>query len=202
MSNDSRDVPIYFMSEKLQPLTKEEQQYLLQLVRKSLETYLTTKKMLVVDEQTVPENLRCIGTCFVTYHEFNQLRGCIGNLLASRPLYIEVLCKAVEAAVQDPRFRPVTMSEFSNLEVEISVLSNPEPISSYEEIILGKHGIILEKYGKRAVFLPQVPEECGWNLEQTLTNLARKATLHQDAWRKDAHYHVFTAQVFSEAQFK
>jgi AmmeMemoRadiSam system protein A len=187
--------------QKLETLTQEEQIYLLKLARKSLVEYSKTGKKLVIDVATVPENLKCQGACFVTYHQFKQLRGCIGCIFPSRPLYQEVIAKSIDAAVHDPRFRPVSPSEVPNLELEISVLSHPMSVSSYDEIIIGTHGIILEKYGKQALFLPQVAPEQGWTLEETLKHLCLKATLSPDAWKKDCNFQVFTAQVFSEKQY-
>jgi AMMECR1 domain-containing protein len=74
-------------------------------------------------------------------------------------------------------------------------------VKSWQEIVLGKHGIVLEKGRRRALFLPQVPGEQGWNLPQTLDALAHKAGLPRDAWRApDAKFSVFTGQVFEETR--
>jgi AMMECR1 domain-containing protein len=71
-------------------------------------------------------------------------------------------------------------------------------VASWKEIELGRHGIVLEKDGKAALFLPQVPEQLGWDRRQTLSALAEKAGLPRNAWRKDAAFSVFTGQVFRE----
>ena len=92
----------------------------------------------------------------------------------------------------------MTAAELSRIEVEVTVLSPPKAIGSWQEIKLGTDGIVLEKDGRRALFLPQVPGEQGWNLEQTLAALSRKAGLPSDAWREGAHFSIFNGQVFKE----
>ena len=75
----------------------------------------------------------------------------------------------------------------------------PRPVASSEDIVIGKHGIILEKDGRKAVFLPQVAVEQSWELEETLSHLSRKAGLSADAWKDGASFSVFEAVVFGEA---
>ncbi|MEP0773301.1 MAG: AMMECR1 domain-containing protein, partial [Acidobacteriota bacterium] len=69
-----------------------------------------------------------------------------------------------------------------------------------EAIQLGRHGVILAKEGRTAVFLPQVASETGWDRDTFLSQLARKAGLAADAWRRGASFEVFTAQVFGEPE--
>ena len=87
-------------------------------------------------------------------------------------------------------------AELKDLEVEVSVLTPPRPIASWEEFRVGEHGIILSKGGRRAVFLPEVAVEQGWTREETLSHLARKAGLPADAWREGASFAVFTSTKF------
>lgn len=68
------------------------------------------------------------GASFVTLNEHGALRGCIGTLEAYRPLGRDVAEHAVDAAARDPRFPPVTPDEYPSLDIEVSVLSPPEPI--------------------------------------------------------------------------
>ncbi len=133
---------------------------------------------------------------FVTLKKRGVLRGCIGEIFPTRPLYKAVTAQAVNSAFRDPRFPPLSADELDDVHIEISALTQPKPVSSYNEIIIGKHGIVLEKYGRSAVFLPQVAPEQGWDLEQTLTHLSLKAGLPPDAWREDANFLVFEAIVF------
>jgi len=109
------------------------------------------------------------------------------------------MAQALNAAFRDTRFRPVEAAEVPKLHVEISAYASaPTPIPSYEDIVLGRHGIVLEKSGYSALFLPQVAPEQGWNIDQTLTHLAMKAGLGPDAWKEGASFSVFEATVFGE----
>jgi len=128
-----------------------------------------------------------------------ELRGCIGQVFPTYPLHEAVVIAAVNAALDDPRFPPVTADELGRLAVEVTVLSTPRPVSSWKEIELGRHGILLDQNGRRAVFLPQVPGEQGWTLEETLEHLSRKAGLSGTAWRDPAtRFSVFEGQVIEE----
>ena len=121
----------------------------------------------------------------------------IGRLLARRLLdrgASLVLMARTESNLFSAR------DELKGIAIEISVLTPPQDIPGPEAFQVGKHGIILEKQGKRAVFLPQVAPEQGWNREQTLTHLAQKAGLSADAWRKGTRFWVFEAQVFGEKE--
>ena len=127
-----------------------------------------------------------------------RLRGCIGQVEAAFPMGLAVVRAALDAALHDPRFPAVTAAELPRLEAEVTVLSPPRPVPSWKAIVIGSHGIVLEKGGRRALFLPQVPLELGWGPEQTLSALSSKAGLPEDAWREGARFWVFTGQVFQE----
>jgi AmmeMemoRadiSam system protein B/AmmeMemoRadiSam system protein A len=129
---------------------------------------------------------------FVTLRRNGRLRGCIGYVAPIKPVWQAVLDNAEAAAVRDHRFPAVQPSELDELDVEVSVLTEPVPIARLSEFEVGRHGIILVKDGRRAVFLPDVAVEQGWDREQTLTRLAQKAGLPPDAWRDGAQYFVFT----------
>lgn len=133
---------------------------------------------------------------FVTLHEHGHLRGCIGVIECRLPLLRAVADNAAAAAVGDPRFQPVTADELSNLTLEVSALTSPRPVAGPDEIVIGRHGILLGKAGRRAVFLPQVAPEQGWDLPTTLGQLCRKAGLAPDAWRTGVELSVFEADVF------
>lgn len=152
--------------------------------------------MLVAD---LPESLRAPGAAFVTVKQQGRLRGCIGNILPKEPLYRAVLTNAQAAALRDPRFGPLRPQELPALEVSVSVLGPTTPIASAEHFIVGRHGVVLTKDGRRAVFLPSVAPEQGWDREETLRQLCRKAGLTPDAWRNGAQLEVFTAEEYPPA---
>lgn len=139
---------------------------------------------------------------FVTLKSRGRLRGCIGCLEAQAPLGQAVVDYAIAAAVDDPRFPPVSPQEIEGLDIHISVLSPLRPVDKPEDIILGKHGIVVEQGLRRGVFLPEVAIEQGWDLPTTLTILCQeKAGLPGDAWKRGAKLYVFTTQSFGEEDF-
>jgi AmmeMemoRadiSam system protein A len=127
-----------------------------------------------------------------------ELRGCIGQVVPTYPLDLAVVKSALDAALHDPRFPEVEASELPRLSVEVTVLSPIVPIDSWKEIRIGTHGIVLEKAGHRALFLPQVAVEQRWTLEETLDHLALKSGLSRGEWRSGASFSVFTGQLFHE----
>jgi len=134
---------------------------------------------------------------FVTLKKNGELRGCIGFIEPRNPLYEAVFRNGVNAAVADRRFLPVSPEELPALDVEVSVLTEPKSIASHEDFRVGEEGVILRKDGRQAVFLPEVATEQGWDREQTLTHLARKAGLPPDAWKNGARLEVFRSEKFS-----
>lgn len=183
-----------------QPLSAEAGQALLSLARativKALETghqnlgFLTDKPKVCEAEMVAHRG------GFVTLKINGRLRGCIGEIFPSREIWRVIREQAYNAAFQDPRFTPLTLREIKELEIEISVLSQPRAVKGVEEIEIGRHGIVLNKHGLSAVFLPQVAPEQGWSREETLAHLSVKAGLPSDAWQKNATFLVFEAQIF------
>ena len=175
---------------------------LLEIARASINTYLQSGKKIQISE-TDPLLKQVVGA-FVTLNKHKELRGCIGNLTGTQPLYLTIRDMAIEAAVGDPRFPKLSLSELKDVEIEVSVLSVLERVSSAEKIEMGKHGVLVKKGYQSGVFLPQVATETGWSKEEFLNNLcAQKAGLPADAWKnKDTELYVFEAEVFSEKDIK
>ncbi len=145
----------------------------------------------------LPETLRRPGGAFVTLREQGRLRGCQGFVEPEFPLFEAVIRNGVNAARHDWRFRPVGAEELGRLDLEVSVLTVPKPIASPQDYTPGLDGIVLQRDGKRAVFLPQVPTLAGWDREQTLDALATKAGLPSDAWQHGAQLSVFRTFEFA-----
>lgn len=134
---------------------------------------------------------------FVTLTLNNSLRGCIGTIVAHEPLYLNVWHMARQAAFNDPRFPPLTATEWPQASIEISVLDQPTRCPDPNQIEIGRDGLILSYNGRNGVFLPQVPIEQGWNREQYLDNLCLKAGVPQGSWRKpEAVLYWYQALVF------
>jgi AmmeMemoRadiSam system protein A len=127
----------------------------------------------------------------------SSLRGCIGTVVSSRPLYRNVVEMAANSARADPRFPPVTVEELPWLRVEVSALTPLVSVPGPEAVRPGVHGVQLTSGNAGALFLPQVAREQGWGTEQLLTHLALKAGLPKDGWI-DARLSVFEAQVFCD----
>jgi AMMECR1 domain-containing protein len=124
---------------------------------------------------------------FVTIKERGELRGCLGTLKATGPLAEQVARCAADAASEDPRFSPVTVSELSDLSVEVSVLGPLERIDPSDP-----------DGSRRGLLLPQVATEWGWTIEQFLEQTCLKAGLRGDAWQHGAGISRFDAEVFGE----
>lgn len=147
-----------------------------------------------------PAALSRPGGAFVTLRRHGVLRGCIGRLASDRPLAEVVASMAVAAATEDPRFAPVPPVELHDLEIEISVLSEPEPLASHdpEEIRPGRDGIVVRQGWRQGLLLPQVAAEHGWDAEALLAAACHKAGLPREAWRKaECDVFVFQAVVFT-----
>jgi AmmeMemoRadiSam system protein A len=183
-------------------LTAEEKARLVQLARATLEfTVREGKQPTLEDLEFEPTaTMKNDSGVFVTLHRKGQLRGCVGGIYPTKPLYEALMGSAVNAGLHDHRFRPVDVSELAAITYEISVLTPPRSIASTDEIVLGQHGVILQKQGRSAVFLPKVAAEQGWSKTEMLNHLARKAGLPIDSWTEGATFLVFEAVVFGEAK--
>jgi AmmeMemoRadiSam system protein A len=134
---------------------------------------------------------------FTTLYLGGELRGCVGYVFPVSSVYRAVAETARAASFEDARFRPVTLPEASQLEIELSILSPPQPIS-IEAIEIGRHGLLIGMAGNRGLLLPQVPVEHNWDRITFLEQTCRKASLPVDAWKNGATIEAFTAEVFGE----
>lgn len=187
-------------------LAAEDGRDLLSLARAALQTRLTHDTGVAAWFAGHGDNVRLLmpAGAFVTLNntgrrarEMGRLRACMGVIEAQQPL-VDAVVQAAVWASRDPRFPPLEITELDALELEVSVLSPMRKIPSFQLIEVGKHGILMTKDGRRAVFLPQVAVEQGWDRDTMLDHLSLKAGLPRDAWRRGAEFEVFTAQVFAE----
>lgn len=141
---------------------------------------------------------------FVTWkvHPGGLLRGCIGYPLPVLPLADAIRRAAVSAAVEDPRFPPVTAPELAGLSAEVSVLGFPSPLSPTDRarwVVPGRDGVIVETNRTSGLLLPQVAVELGWTAEELLDGTCEKAGLPPGAWRRpEVQVRTFQAEVFGE----
>jgi AmmeMemoRadiSam system protein A len=135
---------------------------------------------------------------FVTVRVQGELRGCVGIPDARQPLGEVVPHCAAAAAVEDPRFPAIRITELEAMRIEISVLSELAPVSDPACIEVGRHGLVVEQGRARGLLLPQVAPEHGWDREAFLRHTSTKAGLAPDAWRTGARVWSFEAVVFGE----
>jgi AmmeMemoRadiSam system protein A len=180
------------------PLTDDEKTYLLALARGVITAIAAGERGPEPETRTaaLSEN----RGAFVTLHSNGRLRGCIGYIEGIKPLAGTVADNALSAAFRDPRFPPVAASEVGDLHIEISALTPLRPVDHWRDIEIPRHGVVLARGPRRAVFLPQVAAEEGWDRDTMLSHLAMKAGLEADAWREGASFQVFEAEVFAEKE--
>jgi AmmeMemoRadiSam system protein A len=176
-------------------LTDAEKEELHRIARTVIESRCRGKSVPSFSAST--EKLAEERGAFVCIYKQGMLRGCIGSLDPSDPLYKTVEEMAQAAAFRDPRFRPITEDELPYLNLEISVLTPLEEVKSPEEVEVGRHGIMIRKGFLSGLLLPQVATERNWNRTTFLEETCRKAGLPRDAWKdEDAKIYVFSADVF------
>jgi AmmeMemoRadiSam system protein B/AmmeMemoRadiSam system protein A len=179
-------------------LSKTEKGTLLGIARRTIESGLTGGPFPEYSGDS-PALVKKSGA-FVTLRKHGNLRGCVGFTEPVYPLWEAVMRAAALAAFRDTRFSPVTKGELRDITIEVSVLSDLKAIKSADEIVIGKHGVVIRKGGNSGLFLPQVPIDQGWNRDEYLRYLCvEKAGLLPDDWKApDAQLYIFTTDVFSE----
>ena len=147
------------------------------------------------------------GACFITLKHNEKLRGCIGTLRAHRALADDVRANAVAAAFRDPRFKPLSASEFVSVEVEISLLSPLEPMTFADEqdalaqLRVGQDGLVFEYGYHSSTFLPQVWEELS-DPAEFIQHLKYKAGLPPDFWDREVKLMRYTVSKWRESELR
>jgi len=177
-------------------LSESEKGELLRIARSTLENYLRKD---TIPEFEVSDNLKKFGAAFVTLEKNEQLRGCIGHTSAVEQLYKTVSTCAVQAAVADRRFPPVKYNELADIHIEISVLSPMQKVDSWDEIVVGRDGLMIFKGDRRGLLLPQVATDYNWDRTTFLEQTCVKAGLPREAYKAaDAIIYKFQAVIFGE----
>ena len=186
------------------PLSSDEKRFLLDLARQSITSAVTGHQVKEDEQQAVPDTLKQKGASFVTLTIAGELRGCIGTLEAYKPLYKDVEERAVQAALEDYRFPPVTSGELDLISIEISHLTPAIPLPYKNPLDLpgllhpDVDGVILRDGMRRATFLPQVwsqlPEPTAF-----LAHLCQKMGAAPDLWRRKVlDVSIYHVEEFSE----
>jgi len=191
-------------------LSSDEQRFLLDLSRRTIERYLTDGTTMAVDAEQVTEGMRRNARCFVTLHLKGALRGCIGYMAEDVPLIKSVIQSSISAATHDYRFPPLTLAELQLVSIEISVLTPSRRLhhNSVEDLLTklepGVHGVVLRCGGFTGLFLPQMWDHFeGENqIEAFLVNLSHKAgDSSGKLWRNSrAEYEVFEVVHFNDEE--
>lgn len=174
-------------------LSEEDKQQLHQIARAAIEAKLQGRDY----KPPEPDRLKMKRGVFVTLSVDGELRGCIGLIKARQPLYLSVAEMAVAAAFDDPRFPELTSAEFKRLEYEISVLSGLERVHNFDEIKVGRDGLMIKLDMHSGLLLPQVAAEHGWTAIEFLQQTCLKAGLPKHSYKdKYAEIYKFTADIF------
>ncbi len=179
-------------------LSLADKQWLLALARQSITDSLECRRSgIPVPENRLMYEKRAV---FVTLHKKNQLRGCIGHMVARDALYEAIWDMASSAAFNDPRFNQVSKKELNDITIEISILTPMQRIYSIDEIVMGRDGVMVKQGYRSGVFLPQVATETGWDKETFLRQLcSSKAMLASDAYLDpQTEIYIFQVEEFSE----
>ena len=174
--------------------SQEERNTLLQLAHEAILSALEEREICL--EPPTPHFAEPRGA-FTSLYLNGQLRGCVGYVLPTSAVYRAVAETARAAAFEDTRFYPVTIAEAPHLQIELSILSPPQPIAA-EAVEVGRHGLLISISSRRGLLLPQVPIEHHWDRITFLEQTCRKAGLPTDAWQKGATIEAFTAEIFGE----
>ncbi|NLA38489.1 MAG: TIGR00296 family protein [Methanomicrobiales archaeon] len=182
-------------------LTGKEGRAAVDLARSSIERAVEGRRPSL---QNLPPAFQERRGVFVTIRRQGQLRGCIGLPYPTAPLGEAIVEAAISAALEDPRFMPVSPRELDDIDLEVTVLTEPRTLDCPPEerpdcIEVGRHGLIINGLGRGGLLLPQVPVECDWTSTEFLDQTCLKAGLPATCWRRDdVAVQVFEGQIFSE----
>ena len=187
-----------------QGLAPTQRATLLAVARRSIEQGLANGRPRALTASDFDRELQAVRASFVTLHRLGQLRGCIGHLEAVQPLVVDVAENAFAAAFRDPRFSPLTHREWPEVQVDVSILTAPEPLQFSDEADLirqirpGEDGLILQDGPNRGTFLPSVWESLP-DPAEFLTHLKHKAGLAANHWSDHVEVFRYHTESFRDA---
>lgn len=178
------------------PLSEKEKAEAIKIANEAVNEYVLNQQIPRLEKISGELNQR-LGV-FVTIKKNGELRGCIGEFEPKKNLAETIQDVAIKSATRDPRFPPVSEAELGEIEIELSVLSPWKKINNWQDIELGKHGVVIELNGKRGTFLPQVSESRDWTKESFLGEICvQKMGLEKGCFLDPkAEIYTYTAQVF------
>lgn len=186
--------------------SNSDKQFILALARQAIDSFVKDKMRVELKVEDVPVAVREAHACFVTLTKDFELRGCIGHLEVTQPLYRDIIDNAIAAATEDERFNPVAADELSDIDIEVSVLTTPVPLhfsspqNLLDQLEVGVHGVIIRKDGHSATFLPQVWDEL-LDKKEFLASLCVKAGLPPSAWMEPGvEVETYQVEIMSETK--
>ncbi|MFX1304645.1 MAG: TIGR00296 family protein [Promethearchaeota archaeon] len=190
----------------------EEGIILIKFARENIEFFLKNNRRIPIPE-VIKDKFSDKYGAFVTLNIYdaigNPLRGCIGYIEPTYPLYDVIHKVSVSSAIEDPRFPSVSLEEMDNIVIELSILTPPkllevsDPKEYLDKIVIGRDGLIAEKGMRRGLLLPQVPVDHGrnWDVKTFLSQTCSKAWLDSDAWKDlNTKIYSFQAILFEEKE--
>ncbi|MCP8310896.1 MAG: TIGR00296 family protein [Candidatus Methylarchaceae archaeon HK01B] len=191
-------------------ISDDEGKLLVKIARDAIETFVRESKRIRLPKD-LPEKLYEKSGVFVTINKFDgcerQLRGCIGHPYPDEPLIEAVIDSGIAAAVEDPRFEPLSVDELDEAAIEVSVLTPPEIITVISpkeypsKIEVGEDGLIVRWPRGSGLLLPQVPVEYNWDVREFLSHTCMKAGATPDTWLSpDTKIYKFQAIIFEEVE--
>jgi hypothetical protein len=181
-------------------LTQDEGEITVRIARGAVEYAILKKPKPAVKLPPVFAEKRGV---FVTLNKNGLLRGCIGFPNPVMPLGDAIEHVAVAAALEDPRFPQVRKNEVPELELEVTVLTVPEPLAGkpadrHRYVEVGRHGLIVRGFGTSGLLLPQVATEYNWDAQTFLNHTCEKAGLPHRCWTYgNVDVFTFEGQIFS-----
>ena len=194
------------------PYNLEIGRFLVKLARKAIEEYVINRKKISPPPETPEILLRDKYGVFTTIEIYygpdkTELRGCIGFPRGLNNVVQAIIESAIAAATEDPRFEPLRKDELNKIIIEVSILSPIEelkvtnPKEYLNKIVIGRHGLIVQRGLFSGLLLPQVPVEYCWDVITFLNETCIKAFLPPNCWlEEDTTIYIYEAQVFKEIE--
>ncbi|MCP8316694.1 MAG: TIGR00296 family protein [archaeon] len=191
-------------------ISNEEGELLVKIARNAIENYVRDYERIKPSED-LPEKFYERCGVFVTINKLEygekHLRGCIGYPYPDKPLIEAIIDSGIAAAVEDPRFEPLSLDELNGVLIEVSVLTPPElivvksPREYPSKVKIGEDGLIFRWVWGSGLLLPQVPVEYTWDAEEFLSHTCMKAGASPDSWLSpNAKIYKFQAIIFEELE--
>ena len=189
---------IFTEENKNENYSEDNKKFLLNLARNTIDyAFKNSGKLMPIDENQIPDNLKEKRGVFVTLNENEKLRGCIGYIEPIEKLYKAVQLNALSASFDDPRFSPLSENELKDVKIEISILTVPEE-TGFENIRQNIDGVVLQNGRSGATYLPQVWENVT-GTDEFFGSLCQKAGLDWNCYKdKNTKFSTYQAEVFSE----